>query len=624
MALAVVDFCELALTIFKLQSSKPEFLEVESFPVLFGSQEKSVRGFLRTAAKAQLPTRELSGMLDNFSLSSQFHNASHAPDAYRDAPSVSLSPTADGSSTINVSESDDVLPSTHACRTLVLCFDGTGDQFDGDNSNVVQFFSMLKKDDPRQQMAYYQAGIGTYTIPQIATPFYAKLSKTLDMMLGHHLDAHVMGMSPSLHTLLAVVLNRHFHSRLRVLDAKLRVFSYISTPDADINDRYVNPADEAGDKICLFGFSRGAYTARALAGMLHKVGLLPPYNYQQVPFAYHMYSRDDPDGWKQSRVFKKAFSIDVDVEFVGVWDTVNSVGIIPRRLPFTKANNQIRFFRQALALDERRTRFMPSFCNRSTQTDNELGVQKGEMPRSIKKCSTCHIPCDQSLHDESSSNGHHHESSPHDAAECLCTQPVKQTNVEEVWFAGCHCDVGGGAVKNGARNSLARIPLRWMIREIFKADVGILFYRSMFRHVGMDPSKLLSPRPPIIFNSPIKAGYVRLCRDHDEAVQCNPNGELVSEELEDLYDACSDIHDQLSDMPYWWILEVLPQVLYYQREEDDEWAKKIIVNMGEGRRVPKRGQPKVHRTVKIRMEAKGLKEGKYEPKAKIVEPTWVD
>ena len=81
----------------------------------------------------------------------------------------------------------------------------------------------------------------------------------------------------------------------------------------------VHDADEAGDKICLFGFSRGAYTARALAGMLHKVGLLPAHNNQQVPFAYKMYTRTDETGWKQSVAFKKAFSVDVEIDFVGVW-----------------------------------------------------------------------------------------------------------------------------------------------------------------------------------------------------------------------------------------------------------------------------------------------------------------
>ena len=84
-------------------------------------------------------------------------------------------------------------------------------------------------------------------------------------------------------------------------------------------ESYALHADTHGDKICLFGFSRGAYTARSLAGMLHKVGLLPAGNHQQVPFAYKMFTRCDELGWKQSVAFKKAFSINVDIEFVGVW-----------------------------------------------------------------------------------------------------------------------------------------------------------------------------------------------------------------------------------------------------------------------------------------------------------------
>ena len=52
----------------------------------------------------------------------------------------------------------------------------------------------------------------------------------------------------------------------------------------------------SADKICIFGFSRGAYTARALAGLIEKVGLLPAGNHQQVPFAYKMYMKDDEEG----------------------------------------------------------------------------------------------------------------------------------------------------------------------------------------------------------------------------------------------------------------------------------------------------------------------------------------
>jgi len=49
-----------------------------------------------------------------------------------------------------------VIPPEHSARTLICCFDGTGDQFDADNSNIVQLVSLLKKDDRSKQMVYYQ------------------------------------------------------------------------------------------------------------------------------------------------------------------------------------------------------------------------------------------------------------------------------------------------------------------------------------------------------------------------------------------------------------------------------------------------------------------------------------
>ena len=56
--------------------------------------------------------------------------------------------------------------------------------------------------------------------------------------------------------------------------------------------------------------------------MIHKVGLLPACNHQQVPFAYKMYTKADPVGWEQSNLFKKTFSNDVDIEFLGVWSVL--------------------------------------------------------------------------------------------------------------------------------------------------------------------------------------------------------------------------------------------------------------------------------------------------------------
>lgn len=148
-------------------------------------------------------------------------------------------------------------------------------------------------------------------------------------MIAWNLDAHVMGTSARTPLCGPVpVLNPRLFSggyEFLMQNCKITLFSIprpsmLTPPLSRFPFSGVRPfVDEAGDKICLFGFSRGAYTARALAGMLHKVGLLPAHNHQQIPFAYTMYTRTDDQGWEQSTAFKKAFSIDVDIDFIGVW-----------------------------------------------------------------------------------------------------------------------------------------------------------------------------------------------------------------------------------------------------------------------------------------------------------------
>ncbi|KAJ7207516.1 hypothetical protein GGX14DRAFT_635358 [Mycena pura] len=474
------------------------------------------------------------------------------------------------------------VPPSNEHRTLVLCFDGTGDQFDDDNSNVVNFFTMLKKDDPNQQLVYYQSGIGTYVIPEIAKPKLAKVHKVIDAMLGSHLNAHVM--------------------------------------------------DEHGDKICLFGTYTVFYdypkltrianckTARALAGMLHKVdihpvGLLPKANHQQIPFAYKMYSREDETGWRQSTAFKRAFSIDVDIELLGVWDTVSSVGFVPRRLPFTRSNTNVRYFRHAMALDERRARFQPNFWHRATPEDHQLGIQAGEMPKSRLHASSEHKSMND-LEREYTDGGSF------------------KTHIEEVWFAGCHCDVGGGALPNTARSSLARIPLRWMIRQCFLLNTGILFHANMLRLVGMDhttlyPRVLPRPPPPSPRRSPREwqrsdSGSTSKTVTATVRSMVPSEFDFASEEEEDLLDALTDIHDELHRQKMWWILELLPQQLHVQDDDDDSWSTKREVHRGRGRIMPRQSTHgvKLHRTVKMRMEALG-----YKPRAQLnptTEPTWVD
>ncbi|KAF5328559.1 hypothetical protein D9758_018002 [Tetrapyrgos nigripes] len=588
-----------------------------------------------------------------------------------------------------------VIPETHDSRTLVLCFDGTGDQFDDDNSNVVQLFSMLKKDDWRQQLVYYQSGIGTYNIPQVARPWMAKLERVVDSMVGMNLHVHVM------------------------------------TGYEFIMQNY-----QSGDKICLFGFSRGAYTARALAGMIHKVGLLPRYNHQQVPFAYKMYSREDARGWKQASAFKKAFSIDVDVEFLGVCltlDTVSSVGFIPRRLPFTTSNTSVRFFRHALALDEHRARFVPNFWHRTTKKEEDMlwgtGMRKGWMPKSHtvgrKRAHTVHKP-ESGVHlhvrevkarmedasggdgagagagagaaagaegdvgetvdggeGKGTANGKKRKIDVHPSDSTAMMQQMEQlyntgnhgSDVQEVWFAGCHCGVfiskkvlsgtsficlcqsvimGHGLFvlllscilffpqlaarlfigqpmhhfgllstfllshslpynhisllfiltnlllfrrwrrRRPQRNTQLPLshPLRWMIRQCFLTGTGIMFHREMLKDVGLDPDSLypmVRPRPPMRMTrrqlgagDDTGAGTAGSSSNPTNTTNITRTQRLrsifledfIDEEEEDVKDILSDIHDELKTVKAWWLLEVLPQKVKYQ-DENDKWVERI-------------------------------------------------
>ncbi|KAF7293898.1 DUF2235 domain-containing protein [Mycena chlorophos] len=520
-----------------------------------------------------------------------------------------------------------VIPPSHPFRTLVLCFDGTGDQFDADNSNIVQFFSMLLKDDRSKQMVYYQAGIGTYTIPQIVNPFWSRVAKFIDEAIAWNLDAHVMA-----------------------------------------GYEFLMQNYTANDRICLFGFSRGAYIARSLAGMIHKVGLLPASNHQQIPFAYKMYTRADDIGWKQSNAFKKAcvpvpgipryictdlmldvqaFSNDVDIEFVGVWDTVNSVGIFPRRLPFTTSNTIVRTFRHAMALDERRAKFKVNFWNRPDEKEQNLGTTGTTPPvASTSSHASGSLP--------KPSKQHSHQL----LEQRYARDRSVPTDIEEVWFAGCHCDVGGGSVSNETTTNLARIPLRWMIRECFRANSGIMFDCAGLRAVGLDPDTLypfVKPRPPPLevprgselrvldvrtaerASSGAKGDDVDADADTDadagteESEQPAAAHPYKTEEEHDLLDTLSPVYDQLSLAWFWWVLEILPLKQRYQRG-DNQWVTTIWANLGRARFIPKQVQNgvKVHRSVKVRMEtatADESEEGRfYRPRAKfdLARTIWVD
>ncbi|KAF8628094.1 hypothetical protein AX15_004095 [Amanita polypyramis BW_CC] len=393
-------------------------------------------------------------------------------------------------------------------RRLICCFDGTGNEF-GDTTNVVDLFGALRKDNPDEQLVYYQTGIGTYTSPLIATPIMMKLASFADQAVAWYLDEHVKE-------------------------------GYL----------YLMQNYRPGDRICLFGFSRGAYTARCLAGMLHKVGLLPRHNDQQMQFAFKLYKRTDKEGWKQSEEFKKTFtSHDVTIEFVGVWDTVCSVGFIPYQLPFTSSNYAVNIFRQALSLDERRCKFLPNTWNTPTAREATLGRQPQPKPR------------------DSNADDWQYEPPEED-----------RTDVLEVWFSGCHADVGGGSTNDNIR--LARISLAWMVKQCSLTKSGILFDDAALKALGINPKTFeISPKIPGV--GPISTTSSGSSSDEKYSI--------------------AKIFDQLVLAPFWWFLEIIPLMhSYYERGYKYRYVSR---NFGTGRYLyhTDENKIKVHNSVKERM-----------------------
>jgi uncharacterized protein (DUF2235 family) len=169
---------------------------------------------------------------------------------------------------------------------------------------------------------------------------------------------------------------------------------------------------EAGDEIYVVGFSRGAYTARSLVGMLRNCGLIQPKHLAlRVAMAYGIYrTRDDnPDSFT-AKLFRSAFCHEVKVKFVGVWDTVGALGIPldvlkDVNMKFyefhdTKLSHSVENAYHAIAIDEHRQ----------------------------------------------------------DYDVCLWSPDSTRQQMEQRWFIGAHCDVGGGY----SDRRLSDLTLRWM------------------------------------------------------------------------------------------------------------------------------------------------------------------
>jgi len=170
---------------------------------------------------------------------------------------------------------------------------------------------------------------------------------------------------------------------------------------------------ELQDEIFLFGFSRGAFTARSIGGMIRKCGILKRGavdKYHEAKDLYHSNVRPDDS---EAVDFRKKHSISpnepIKIKFIGVWDTVGSLGIpkkggVTKELQFhdTELSGTVENGYHALAIDEHRKPFLPTLWSH---------------------------------------------------------RPKPSQHVEQVWFCGAHSDVGGGYPEDDA----SKLALRWML-----------------------------------------------------------------------------------------------------------------------------------------------------------------
>lgn len=289
-------------------------------------------------------------------------------------------------------------------KNIVVCCDGTWNTPEDTEhglpapTNVVKLFNAIVREDESKQLAYYHPGVGTGK---------GWWDRVAGGGTGHGLNQNIMS-------------------------------AY----------RWLGSHYEVGDKIFLFGFSRGAYTVRSLGGLIAKCGLVdlsasmaPDEVWKRVDEVFAAYRAGEAFANQNGYPFYNAepgkpAKETTPIHFIGVWDTVGALGI-PEDLALlglldsakkyrfhdTTLSHIVAHARHAVALDEKRASFAPT----------------------------------------------------------LWLQPKPQTKMKQVWFPGVHSDVGGGYLETG----LSDRTLIWMMEEA--ASCGLSFRSDVKAQLNPDP-----------------------------------------------------------------------------------------------------------------------------------------
>lgn len=295
---------------------------------------------------------------------------------------------------------------------------------------------------------------------------------------------------------------------------------------------YSSAPDGKRPKITLIGHSRGSLTARVLAGMIGKVGLLRRGLEEMVPQAWALYS-----GWElqgqplrphRRAVLAGEFKLtfchsNARIHFVGVCDTVNSVGFLAdHNFPCLMKSSVVDHVRHAVSVDERRSKFRPMLF---VPDGNAYSVRLSWLRRALRYMTG--------------------------------TAGGKSADIVEMWFPGDHGDIGGGHREEHEGGRLSDIVLRWLIHEAIA--LGVQFNLQRLREYDQG-------------HSARKALY---SEDHDQLIfPC--------------YQHSNALHGKRGALwtLFWWIVELLP---FETREEDTNgvWFTRWFPNYGRPRVLPK-------------------------------------
>jgi len=305
-------------------------------------------------------------------------------------------------------------------KRIVVCCDGTWNTANQEQggvpcpTNVAKITAALAEQDANgvQQIPLYQPGVGTNRWKRLRG------------------GAFGVGLSRNIRTL--------YHQLIKIYE-----------PD---------------DEIFLFGFSRGAYTARSLAGLIRKSGILQPRHAARIEEAWSLYrnSPDKPSAPGPTR-FRESYSFQPRIRFIGVWDTVGELGVpvlgprwvkpiwrhVNKRWSFhdTVLSSQVDGAFQALAVDEQRSVFEPALWHKQPDAEGQ--------------------------------------------------------ELQQLWFAGVHCGVGGGLTDS----RLSDIALLWIADQAGR-------YGLEFRAGAFDD---LDPQPLVDFG-PSRTGIYRLTRPYHRPI----------------------------------------------------------------------------------------------------------